>query len=63
MAARKGTRKNPKYRRKEETSMGSEYIGKIKNAGTQKVEAPHQVKNTSKKGTVQTGKDLRTGKK
>lgn len=43
--------------------MQSEYIGKIKNSGTQKVEAPHQVKNASKKGTVQTGKDLRTGKK
>ncbi len=43
--------------------MASEYIGKIKNGGTQKVEAPHQIKNSSKKGTVQTGKDLRTGKK
>lgn len=42
--------------------MASEYIGKIKNAGTQKVEAPHQIKNTSKKGTVKTGKDLRAGK-
>lgn len=41
--------------------MGSEYIGKIANAGQQKVEAPHLVKNT-KKGTVQTGKDLRAGK-
>ena len=43
--------------------MASEYIGKIKNAGQQKVEAPHQIKNASKKGTVQTGRDLRTGKK
>lgn len=42
--------------------MASEYIGKIKNTGTQKVEAPHLVKNTAKKGTIQTGKDLRTGK-
>lgn len=42
--------------------MASEYIGKIKNAGTQKVEAPHQIKNSAKKGTVQTGKDLRAGK-
>ena len=43
--------------------MSSEYIGKIKNQGQQKVEAPHQVKSGSKKGTVQQGKDLRTGKK
>jgi len=43
--------------------MASEYIGKIKNQSQQKVEAPHQIKNASKKGTVQTGKDLRTGKK
>ncbi len=43
--------------------MGSEYIGKIKNAGTQKVEAPHQVKASTKKGTVKTGKDLRSGSK
>ena len=42
--------------------MSSEYIGKIKNQGQQKVEAPHQVKQ-NKKGTVQQGKDLRTGKK
>ena len=56
-------RKNPKYRGKEAEQMGSEYIGKIKNQGTQKVEAPHQIKSNAKKGTVQTGKDLRTGKK
>lgn len=43
--------------------MASEYIGKIKNQGQQKVEAPHQVKSNAKKGTVQTGKDLRSGKK
>ena len=43
--------------------MQSEYIGKIKNQGQQTVQAPHQVKDGSKKGTVQTGKDLRTGKK
>lgn len=43
--------------------MASEYIGKIKNGGQQKVEAPHLVKDGGKKGTVQTGKDLRTGKK
>ena len=42
--------------------MASEYIGKIKNQGQQKVQALHQVKDASKKGTVQTGKDLRTGK-
>ena len=43
--------------------MASDYIGKIKNAGVQKVEAPKQVKSGAKKGTVKTGKDLRTGKK
>lgn len=43
--------------------MASEYIGKIQNAGTQKVEAPHLNKSNAKKGTVQTGKDLRSGKK
>jgi hypothetical protein len=59
---RTGTRKNPKYPGKEETIMASEYIGKIKNQGQQKVEAPHQIKSGTKKGTVQTGKDLRTGK-
>lgn len=37
------------------------YIGKIKNSGSQKVEAP--VQNTDvKKGIVRTGNDLRTGK-
>lgn len=40
----------------------SEYIGKIKNGGTQKVEAPHQSKD-QKSGNVKTGTDLRTGKK
>lgn len=42
--------------------MASEYVGKIKNSGTQKVEAPHQVKQSNQKGTVKTGKDLRSGK-
>jgi hypothetical protein len=42
--------------------MPSEYIGKIKNQGQQKVQAPHQSKDAGKKPTVQTGKDLRTGK-
>ena len=40
----------------------SAYIGKIKNGGTQMVKAPNQVTD-AKKGTVKTGKDLRTGKK
>jgi len=62
VSIRTATRENAKYRRKEETTMASEYIGKIKNQGQQKVEAPHQVKSNAKKGTVQTGKDLRTGK-
>ena len=43
--------------------MASEYIGKIKNQGQQKVEAPHKVKEGAKKGTVKTGKDLRSGSK
>ena len=40
----------------------SGYAGKIKNAGTQVVKAPHQT-TVPKKGTVKTGKDLRSGKK
>lgn len=40
----------------------SGYIGKIKNAGAQVVKAPNQI-TEPKKGTVKTGKDLRTGKK
>ena len=39
----------------------SEYIGKIKNGGTQKVEAPHKIKD-QKSGTVKSGNDLRTKK-
>lgn len=42
--------------------MKSDYIGKIKNGGTQVVKAPNQ-HTDPKKGTVKTGKDLRTGKK
>jgi len=38
------------------------YVGKIKNGGTQVVRAPIQTTD-GKKGTVKTGKDLRTGKK
>lgn len=38
------------------------YIGKIKNGGTQVVEAPNQ-HTDPKKGKVQKGEDLRTGKK
>lgn len=40
----------------------SGYIGRIKNAGSQVVKAPNQI-TEPKKGTVKTGKDLRTGKK
>ena len=43
--------------------MQSEYIGKIKNQGQQKVEAPHQVKDGAKKGTVHSGNVLLSGKK
>lgn len=42
--------------------MQSGYIGKIKNGGTQVVKAPNQSAD-SKKGTVKTGEDLRTGSK
>ncbi|MDY4661268.1 hypothetical protein [Pseudoflavonifractor capillosus] len=38
------------------------YAGKIKNTGTQIVQAPKQT-TSQKKGTVKTGGDLRTGKK
>lgn len=38
------------------------YIGRIKNGGTQIVQAPNQSVN-QKKGTIKTGNDLRTGKK
>lgn len=43
--------------------MGKEngYIGKIKNAGTQVVQAPYQTTD-AKKGTVKKGTDLRAGK-
>lgn len=40
----------------------SGYVGKIKNASTQKVEAVKQTVDP-KKGTVKTGKDLRSGSK
>ncbi len=40
----------------------SGYAGKIKNGGTQVVKAPTQ-QTDPKKGTVQKGSDLRTGKK
>lgn len=38
------------------------YVGRIKNSGTQVVEAPYQSTDT-KKGTVKKGRDLRAGKK
>ena len=38
------------------------YVGKIPNAGTMKVQAPHQT-TPKKTGKMKTGKDLRTGKK
>ena len=37
------------------------YLGKIKNGGTQVVQAPNQ-HTDPKKGKVKTGQDLRTGK-
>lgn len=37
------------------------YVGKIANSGTQHIQAPHQSK-PGHKGSVKTGKDLRTGK-
>lgn len=40
----------------------SGYVGRIKNGGTQVVQAPNQTTDP-KKGTVKTGNDLRTGKK
>lgn len=40
----------------------SAYVGRIKNGGTQTVKAPNQ-HTDPKKGKVQTGRDLRTGKK
>lgn len=40
----------------------SGYVGKIKNSGSQVVKAPNQIKDQAK-GTVKTGKDLRSGKK
>ena len=39
----------------------SGYIGRIKNAGNQVVQAPNQSTNEHK-GVVKTGNDLRTGK-
>ena len=39
----------------------SAYAGRIKNSGAQVVKAPFQSTDV-KKGTVRTGKDLRTGK-
>ena len=41
---------------------GGGYVGRIKNTGSQVVEAPNQT-TVSKKGTVKTGNDLRSGKK
>ncbi len=40
----------------------SGYAGKIKNGGSQTVRAPSQTTD-AKKGTVKTGRDLRTGRK
>ena len=38
------------------------YAGKVKNGGSQVVKAPSQTTDPAKR-TVQTGKDLRSGKK
>lgn len=35
------------------------YVGKISNGGSQNVKAPNQT-TTTKKGTVKTGKDMRS---
>lgn len=40
----------------------SDYIGRIKNAGSQVVEAPKQT-TEKKTGKVKTGRDLRAGRK
>lgn len=40
----------------------SGYAGKIKNAGTQVVEAVYKTEKAGGKSTVKTGKDLRSGK-
>lgn len=42
--------------------MSNGYVGKIKNTGSQVVQAPNQT-TLQKKGTVKKGSDLRTGKK
>lgn len=41
--------------------MADGYIGKIKNGGTQIVQAPNQTTDP-KNGTIKTGSDLRGGK-
>ena len=38
------------------------YVGRISNAGTQVVEAPHQVKAPKGNSVVKSGNDLRCGK-
>ena len=43
--------------------MSEGYTGKIKQGGSQVVEAPHQVKRPKGSAVVKTGKDLRSGKK
>ncbi len=57
------TRENAKFGGKEEQIVEKKgYIGRIKNSGTQIVQAPHQ-STDAKKGTVKKGGDLRAGKK
>ena len=46
---------------KEVRNVKKGYAGKIKNGSNQVVKAPNQTTD-SKKGTVKTGTDLRTGK-
>ena len=41
---------------------GGGYAGKIRNTGSQVVEAPKQNRGDGKKNVVKTGKDLRSGK-
>jgi len=39
--------------------MAKEYVGKIKNTGTQVIEAPNKMPTSKGGGKVQKGKDLR----
>ncbi len=49
-----------KEERRERTMEKKSYVGRIKNQGSQRVEAPAQSKGKSGKTTKKTGKDLRS---